>query len=62
MLGVVPSLGVAAPATARLLQRAADTNRRLRVTGLELITVRATTRTTWLFVRLATNQGLSGLG
>ena len=62
MLGVVPSLAVAAPATARLLQRAADTNRRLRITGIELITVRATVRTTWLFVRLTTNQGLTGLG
>ena len=62
ILGVVPSLVVAAPATARLLQRAADTNRRLRITGMELITVRATTRTAWLFVRLTTNRGLTGLG
>ena len=62
MLGVVPSLRVPAPATARLLQRAADTNQRLRVTGMELITVRASARTTWLFVRLTTNQGLRGLG
>ena len=62
MLGVVPSLAVAAPATARLLQRAADTNRGLRITGMELITVRATARTAWLFVRLTTNRGLTGLG
>ena len=62
MLGAVPSLAVAAPATVRLLQRAADTNRRLRIVGMELITVRATARTTWLFVRLTTNQGLTGLG
>jgi galactonate dehydratase len=62
MLGVVPSLALAAPATARLLQRADDTNRGLRITGMELITVRATARTTWLFVRLTTTQGLTGLG
>ncbi len=62
ILGIVPSLAVAAPATARLLQRAADTTRRLRITGMELITVRATARTTWLFVRLTTTQGLTGLG
>ena len=35
---------------------------RLRVTGLELLPVRATERTVWLFVRLRTDAGLSGLG
>ena len=34
----------------------------LRITGMELITVRATARTNWLFVRLTTNDGLAGLG
>lgn len=34
----------------------------LRVTGLEVVAVRATQRTVWLFVRLGTNQGLTGLG
>ncbi len=29
---------------------------------MELIVVRATRRTNWLFVRLATNIGLTGLG
>ena len=35
---------------------------KLRVSGFELLPVRATERTAWLFVRLATDQGLSGLG
>jgi galactonate dehydratase len=34
----------------------------LRVTGFELIPVRATYRTVWLIVRLKTDQGLTGLG
>ena len=35
---------------------------RLRVTGLELLPVRATERTVWLIVRLRTDAGLTGLG
>jgi galactonate dehydratase len=62
LLGVAPSLAAAAPSTARVLQRAAAANRGLRISGMELIVVRATMRTTWLFVRLSTNQGLTGLG
>lgn len=34
----------------------------LRVTGYELITVRATARTVWMFVRLRSDKGLTGLG
>lgn len=34
----------------------------LRVTGFELIPVRATERTVWLIVRLRTDQALTGLG
>jgi len=34
----------------------------LRVTGLDLLPVRATSRTVWLFVRLRTDAGLIGLG
>jgi galactonate dehydratase len=34
----------------------------LRVTGVELLPVRATSRTVWLFVRLMTDAGLVGLG
>ena len=40
----------------------ADAQPRLRVTGLELLPVRATERTVWLFVRLRTDRGLTGLG
>jgi galactonate dehydratase len=35
---------------------------RLRVTSFELLPVRATERTVWLFVRLRTDAGLTGLG
>jgi galactonate dehydratase len=35
---------------------------RLKVTGLELLPVRATERTVWLIVRLRTDSGLTGLG
>src|SRR5438045_8172025 len=35
---------------------------RVRVTGFELLPVRATERTVWLFVRLRTDAGLTGLG
>jgi galactonate dehydratase len=34
----------------------------VRVTGFELLPVRATARTVWLIVRLRTNAGLTGLG
>lgn len=34
----------------------------LRVTGIELLPVRATSRTVWLIVRLRTDGGLEGLG
>ena len=36
--------------------------RRLRITGMELLVVRVTGRTNWIFVRLATNDGITGLG
>jgi galactonate dehydratase len=35
---------------------------KLRVTGIELLPVRATERTVWLIVRLRTDAGLTGLG
>jgi len=35
---------------------------RLRVTAFELLPVRATSRTVWLFVRLRTDAGLTGVG
>ncbi len=61
MLAATPLVAPLAPITSRLLQRAAE-REGLRVTGMELVVVRATVRTTWLFVRLSTNQGLTGLG
>ncbi len=42
--------------------RAAAAVPRLRLTGIELRPVRATSRTVWLFVRLLTDAGLIGLG
>lgn len=39
-----------------------DARPNVRVTGLELIPVRATARTVWLFIRLRSNAGISGLG
>ena len=34
----------------------------LRITDMELTVVRATARTNWIFLRLTTNDGLTGLG
>jgi galactonate dehydratase len=39
-----------------------DAAPRLRLTGLELLPVRATARTVWLFVRMRTDAGLTGVG
>ncbi|HVZ22753.1 MAG TPA: mandelate racemase/muconate lactonizing enzyme family protein [Vicinamibacterales bacterium] len=43
-------------------ERVADAAPKLRVTGFELLPVRATERTVWLIVRLKTDAGLTGLG
>ena len=51
-----------AAAAALLAPRWLDAAPRLRVTGVELLPVRATERTVWLFVRLRTDAGLTGLG
>ena len=51
-----------AAAAAALAPRWLDAAPRLRVTGFELLPVRATERTVWLFVRLRTDAGLTGLG
>jgi L-alanine-DL-glutamate epimerase-like enolase superfamily enzyme len=48
----------AAPSNPRPLEAAP----KLRVTEFELLPVRATSRTVWLFVRLRTDAGLTGLG
>jgi galactonate dehydratase len=54
-MALAAGAGVGLPALARAAPR-------LRVTGLELLPVRATARTVWLFVRLRTDRGLTGLG
>ena len=44
------------------LMRAEAAIPRLRINGFELLPVRATARTVWLFVRIKTDIGLTGLG
>ena len=62
VVAIVPAMSPLVPSTSSLLQRAEGSSQRLRVTAMETIVVRATARTTWIFVRLTTNQGLTGLG
>lgn len=44
------------------LSATSGTRPRARITGVELLPVRATERTVWLFVRVQTDEGLTGLG
>jgi len=55
--GAAAAVGLMA-LTSRLVEGAP----KLRVTGFELLPVRATSRTVWLIVRLRTDAGLTGLG
>ena len=59
---LLTAAGSAAFASIFLPLRAAAAVPRLRVTGVDLVPVRATSRTVWLFVRLTTDAGLVGLG
>ena len=59
---LLTSAGGALLASLMLPLRAAAAIPRLRITGIELRPVRATSRTVWLFVRLLTDAGLVGLG
>jgi hypothetical protein len=59
---LLTSAGSALLASFFLPLRAAAAVPRLRLTGIELPPVRATSRTVWLFVRLLTDAGLIGLG
>ncbi len=59
---LLTSAGSALLASLCLPLRAAAAVPRLRLTGVELRPVRATSRTVWLFVRLLTDAGLVGLG
>ena len=54
--------GAKAAAAALICPRVLDAAPKLRVTSLELLPMRATERTVWLFVRLGTDAGLTGLG
>jgi galactonate dehydratase len=54
--------GAKATAGALLFPRLLEAAPRLRVTTLELLPMRATARTVWLFVRLGTDAGLTGIG
>jgi galactonate dehydratase len=56
------ALGLSACTGFGALRDARGSARSARVTGVELIPVRATQRTVWLFVRLHTDAGLVGLG
>ena len=59
---LLTSAGSALFASLLLPLRAAAAVPRVRITGVELRPVRATSRTVWLFVRLLTDTGLVGLG
>jgi galactonate dehydratase len=60
--GLLTGAGHALLASVLLPLRAAAAVPRLRMTGVDLRPVRATSRTVWLFVRLTTDAGLVGLG
>ena len=51
-----PALVPFAPLSTDVLQSVPN-RARLRITSMETLVVRATQRTNWIFVRLATNQG-----
>ena len=55
-----PALRASAPALPALPLGQAE--RRLRITDMELLVVRVTGRTNWMFVRLAASDGTTGLG
>ncbi len=56
------AIGARAAAGAALFPSLLEAAPKLRVTTLELLPMRATARTVWLFVRLGTDAGLTGLG
>jgi galactonate dehydratase len=56
------TIGTKAAAAMALFPDLLDAAPKLRVTTLELLPMRATPRTVWLFVRLGTDAGLTGLG
>ena len=56
------AIGAKAVTGAAVFPHALAAAPRLRVTTLELLPMRATARTVWLFVRLGTDAGLTGIG
>jgi len=56
------AIGAKAAASLTLFPRLLDAAPKLRVTKLELLPMRATERTVWLFVRISTDAGLTGVG
>lgn len=59
-VSILATLRSLAAAAARL--PIGQPERGLRITGTEVVVVRATRRTNWMFVRLTTNDGQTGLG
>ena len=56
------TIGAKAAAAMALFSDVLDAAPKLRVTTLELLPMRATARTVWLFIRIGTDAGLTGLG
>ena len=56
------TIGAKAAAGAAILPSVVDAAPKVRVTTLELLPMRATSRTVWLFVRLGTDAGMTGVG
>ena len=63
LAGVAAAVDAAAtPAPARTGLPIGQAELGVRITGMETTVVRATRRTAWIFVRLSTNDGMTGLG
>ncbi len=57
------SLGSILPdSTAKVIVAEKRSNANLRITGYDVIMINVTTRSKWVFIRLKTNLGLTGLG
>ena len=62
LLAGAPCLAQASPEHLGILKRSLPARGSLRITSMEVFVVKATRRTNWIFVRLNTNAGLTGLG
>ncbi len=61
-LGAASLTGCGSGEEAGITQAAKDAAPKVEIIGVDLLPVRATERTVWLFVRLRTDAGLTGLG